>query len=509
MKSVVTRHELNPSFQPLPNSYSAFLPVLSGLYVNVNNNSLNLDDLLSPRQIDGNYKTAWFYSDANSIDDFYQRMKTNTQIYTENSINLYSFGIRILDKSYITVGLNTKVNAGVFIPKDLARLLLYGTSEPEKVNSFNLDRFGIRANAYTELALGYSQEIDSKLTVGGKLKLLAGHGNVTTKIDRFRLNASRERWNFDINGDVNISAPGIEYTLDERDRVDEFGLYKSKNFSAGDLSGGTGVAFDLGANYKLLDDRLMVSAAVLDLGFIKWKGKNAVRVPINGSFEFEGMDITFEDGAASWDEGYFDNVQDSIYYSAEYKPYMSKLAAKIILGAEYGILDNKMSFGALSKSTIVNKCLFQEITASFNYIQFDFFNASLSYSLLNGRFGTIGLGLGGRLGPFNLFFAGDYMPVKFAKGHIPYKNQAVNVQMGFLLNFGKRKARTEAIQPVPETVQPELETIQSDLEVEQTESEVEQTESEGEQTASEGEQTESEGEQTESETTEEQNVDVE
>jgi hypothetical protein len=200
--------------------------------------------------------------------------------------------------------------------------------------------------------------------------------------------------------------------------------------------GGFGLAIDLGANYKLFDDRLTVSASLLDLGFIGWKAKNAANMRVNGQYEFEGVDFEFEDGVAKWDEGYFDDIEESIDYSTSFKSYTSALAAKVLLGAEYGILDNKLTFGGLSKSTIINKTVFQEITASVNYLQFDWFNASLSYSLLNGRFGTLGIGLGGRLGPVNLYVAGDYFPARYTNQFIPYKNKSFNYQFGLLFNFG-------------------------------------------------------------------------
>jgi hypothetical protein len=259
---------------------------------------------------------------------------------------------------------------------------------------------------------------------------------VTTKIDKIRLNASRERWDFEIDGTVNMSVPNPKYELDDQGRIENVDFDPFGDFRFGNLVGGVGAALDLGANYKLLDDKLTVSASVLDLGFIKWNDRNVANMPVNGNFEFEGVEIKFEDGVANWDEDYFDNIQDDINYTTTFEPYISGLAAKIMLGAEYGILNNYLTFGGLSKSTIINKSVFQEITASVNYLQFNFFNASLSYSLLNGRFGTVGLGLGGRLGPINIYVAGDYMPMKYAKQHIPYKNKAFNFQMGVLLNIG-------------------------------------------------------------------------
>jgi hypothetical protein len=448
METVATRHELNPSFQPLPNSYYSLLPVYSGLYISLGNNSLALEDVVYPkRTVGGESKTIMFYNSEGSVDDFYKRLKNTTRIYSEVDLKLFAMGLRLRNNDYLTIGLSTKTSAGVFIPKDLMKLLIYGAPDETGINSFNLDRFGVRANIYTELAAGYSRQIDDRLTVGGKFKLLMGHANLTTKIDRIRLNASRDRWDINIKGTVNMSAPSAEYELDDEDRIENVN-FDFDDFSSGSLTGGYGVAIDLGANYKLMDDRLRVSAALLDLGFISWKKANAANMPVNGSFEFEGVDIGFEDGVANWDEGYFDNIEDNIEYSTTFKSYSSALAAKVMLGAEYGILDNKLTFGALSRSTIINKSIFQEITASANYVQFSFFNASLSYSLLNGSFGTYGLGLGGRLGPINIYLAGDYMPMKYTKQGVPYKNRAFNIQWGFLLNFGHK-----AVKKVTETVE--------------------------------------------------------
>jgi hypothetical protein len=441
MKTVSTRHELNPSFQPFANSYYSTIPVFSGLYISAGNNSLSFDNILYPKNTGGENQTTWFFNSDDNIDKLYNSLRETTHIYSETDFRLFAFGFRILDNSYITVGLDTKSNVGVFIPKDFAKLLIYGTPDTIGINSFDFDRFGIRANVYTELALGYSQKIDQKLAVGGKLKLIIGHANAATKIDRFKLNASKDKWDFDIKGTVNMSIPGAKYELDEQNRIEDINM---EDFKAGDLMGGFGVAVDLGANYKLLDDKLTVSASLLDFGFIGWKAKNASNTPVDGHFDFEGIEFEFEDGVAKWDEGYFDNIQDNINYTTTSKAYTSALAAKVLLGAEYGILNNWLTFGGLSKSTIINKTVFQEITASVNYLQFEFFNASLSYSLLNGRFGTIGIGVGGRLGPFNIYVAGDYFPAKYTSQFIPHKNKAFNLQTGFLLNFGhSAKAKVE------------------------------------------------------------------
>jgi hypothetical protein len=437
MKTVSTRHELNPSFQPVTNGYYSTIPVFSGFSTEIGNNSISLENILYPKNVDGKYKTIWFFHEKGNIGDFYKNLKTTAQIYTEVDLRLFALGFKMQNNSYLTIGLNTKSSTGVFVPKDLAKLLVYGTLEKDKVNSFNLDRFGVRENLYTELAVGYSRAIDKKLTVGGKLKLLAGHANATTEITKFRLDASRDKWNFDIRGTVNASVPNVTYDLDEQNKIETVNTDRIiDDLKFGNLLAGFGLAFDLGANYKLLNDRLTVSASLLDFGFIGWNAKNAVNIPVDEQFEFDGIEIEIKDGTANWDEDYFDNVLNDINYSTSFNSYMSALAAKILIGAEYEILDNYLTLGALSKSTIINRSVFQEITASVNYLQFDYFNVSLSYSLLSGRFSTFGLGLGGRIGPVNIYLASDYLPAHYTKQFIPYKSKAFNLQMGILFNWG-------------------------------------------------------------------------
>jgi hypothetical protein len=437
METVSTRHELNPSFQPIPRGYYSTIPILSGISVSAGNNSLTFSDIILPQGSGGRSRTSLFYSSAAAIDNLYNNLRKTTHVYAEVDLRLFAFGIRINDSAYLTIGLNTKETANLFVPRDLFKFAAYGTADTVGVNSFNFDRLGIRSNVYTELAVGYSQKVLPKLIVGGKLKFLVGHSNLNAKIDRFRLNASRERWDFDIKGSLDMSIPGAEYELDDQGKIEKV---NAKQIAARNVIGGFGVAVDLGANYKLFDDRLTVSASLLDLGFIAWKAKNASHTSFDGNYEFDGIDFEFKDGVAEWDEDYFDNIEENIEYkTVASKSYSSTLAAKVFLGAEYGLWDNKMSVGLLSKSTIVNKTVFEEITASANYIQFKNFNASLSYSLINGRFGTIGLGLGGRLGPVNLYLAGDYFPAKYTTQYIPHKNKAFNLQMGILFNFGYKK----------------------------------------------------------------------
>jgi hypothetical protein len=324
--------------------------------------------------------------------------------------------------------------------------MLYGAPDTTKANRYNLKGFGANANAYTELAFGYSHNADENLTLGGKVKLLLGQANISAKSSDFMLETSREKWMARMNSEVNMTLPYMDYVLDDEGKIDldETKFREPDNgsdyFQLLTKPNGLGGALDLGASYYMLDNRLHLSAAVLDLGFIRWKGKGAAKIKADDHFEFEGLDLEVDDdGEIKW--GDFMETLESFADSIKYRTtlgesYSTGLPAKILLGVEYGVLDNKITFGLLSKTTIVNKSLYEEITTSVNFLPIDNFNTSISYSWLNGRFGNIGLGIGGRLGPVNLYVAADYLPLRYARGGYPTHTQQFNFRSGLVLSFG-------------------------------------------------------------------------
>ncbi len=440
MKTIPVRHELNPAYQPLSNIYID-LPVLPSVQIGFGNNSLTFGDVVYPKKIDGKIQTITFLHPEGNVADFYNSLKKNTKVHSEFQMDLLSFGFRV-KKHYFTLGIQTKADISAHIPKDLFKLVLYGTPDSTGVNKYNLGNYAMKATAYSEVGLGYSYEVNEHLTVGGKLKYLMGHANASTKINKLNLNASRDSWDADIDGTINASIPYSTYRLDEENRLDnvkvEFPDKVADYFNLFSKPQGNGVAIDAGATYKILDNHLTFSLSVLDVGFIRWK-RNVVNIPVKGSFTFEGLDIKVEDGEVDWDEDYFQDMLDSIHYETTFNKYNTWLSAKVMAGVEYAILDQKITFGLLSKSTIDNGSIFEEITTSVNFLPINWFNTTFSYSWINGRFSNLGLGIGGRLGPWSMYIAGDYIPLRYTSEAVPYKTQYVNIKMGLMLTFGNPK----------------------------------------------------------------------
>ena len=451
MKTVSTRNDLNPAFQSYPNVYVQ-LPVISGFYFAGGNNSLIMNDVIFPKFGE---TVTFLHPEFGDKDKLYDRLKKDTRIFTETQIDLIGFGFRAKKKNFFTFGISEKINVSTTLPKDLFKLALYGTPDTINMNEFNLKHLNVNANIYTEIALGYSRNVNDDLTVGGKAKFLLGQANISMKSKEFTLDASREQWVAHMNSEINVSAPYMEYYINDEKKLDSLNFNEpdktSDYFDLLKKPSGFGGALDLGVSYYILNKHLHLSAAVLDVGYMRWN-KNTAKITANGDFEFEGATIEIDENnkvdLAKLEDA-FKDFEDSVKYKTTTgESYGAWLPTKVMLGAEYGVLENKITFGVLSKTIIANQKLYEELTASVNFLPAKWFNASISYSCMNGRWSNLGLGLGGRVGPFNLYVAADYIPLKYTpkypvsddfKFWLPTHTQQVNIKTGIVLNFGYRE----------------------------------------------------------------------
>ena len=83
------------------------------------------------------------------------------------------------------------------------------------------------------------------------------------------------KYSADAQVSTTVKGGGLKYNQD--------GTISGFDFKAEDAGvAGLGFGIDLGASYKVLDN-LTVSAAVLDLGYINWKGSETTMATINAT----------------------------------------------------------------------------------------------------------------------------------------------------------------------------------------------------------------------------------
>lgn len=453
MENVPIRNNLNPAFQPSTQSYIS-LPIIGFLQFNVGNNSLSIKDVI----YNVNGKTISFLHPDGDVNRFYNTLKETSIIRADFQTNLLSFGFKY-KTAFFNFSLIEKVEGFGGIPKDFFRISLYGTTSINS-NSFNLRGLQTDITAYTEAAVGYSKQLNDQLTVGTKVKFLVGNANVSNSNGELSIEANAEKWTLKGSGVTNFSMPSA---INISDNLNSIGINKPTKVSDWVQPLGYGAGLDFGATY-LLTDRITFSAALLDIGFINWK-QNVQNVNFKVDYTLDGVgQINSSDGTTSFIDVYnrlvtenalVDSLSQALIASntntQTSNTYTVGTTAKLNLGIEYELYKKYLSLGLLSRTFIFKKMVSEEITASVNARPTDWFNATASYSIVNGEFGSIGAGIGLKTGFINWFAAADYIPFQKTTLYLtqpinmniplPYNTKNVNFSMGVNLVFDNRGVR--------------------------------------------------------------------
>ncbi len=474
MEDTHYRQQLNPAL--LPNQGYFNIPVLGAVSATVGSTSLGYQDIIDIIDDSGN-----FYSNPN----FLKRLKDRNNLNVNFSTEILSAGW-YKGKNFWSFNVGVRTDIGASLTRSMFTFLNEMDELDDRWRNSNYDISGQKMdiNAYGEIGLGYARQINSRLTIGGKVKFLLGIGNMKMKIDNVLMNANipsdtriteLENMHFSNNPDEaaqQIQAlqteignyyahlavdASLESSFKGLDLVQEEGqnYISDFKFRSKDLGiAGYGFGIDLGASYKIMDN-LTVSASVLDLGFISWtKGStkiasaNPTPVDIVGSDYLNGVDPNDAQGSADAIKTNINRLQDdaSTYMNRvnggevlDYemlqlqvdesgKSRQSKLASTIVVGAEYGFLNNKLGVGVLSTTRFVQPRTLTELTFSANYRPKHAVNVALSYSVIQSAGKSFGLAL--KLGP--VFLGTDYM-------FLGKNSNSVSGFVGISVPLGKRK----------------------------------------------------------------------
>ena len=473
MEGTHYRQQLNPALTPTKGYFN--LPVIGAVNATVGSTSLGYQDIIDIIDDGDDFYTK---------PDFMNRLKDNNKLNVNFSTEILSAGW-YKGKNFWSFNIGLRTDIGANLTKNMFTFLNEMETVEENWRNSNYDISGqqLNINAYTEIGLGLSRQINSRLTVGARVKALLGIGNMELKLNRVAMSAnlpsdqqinqwsSESYWNsmtpsqaaqaaqelkdkfnnyhanLTVGAELKSSFKGLELQEEEgKDYVTDF------DFDSGKLGiAGYGIGIDLGASYKILDN-LTVSASVLDLGFISWSksstkiaSANPDPIDIKGSTYANMVDPNTVMNAVNQlqndAQGYMDRVTNGdvldydmlqLEVSDAKESRKSRLASILVLGAEYGFFNNKLAVGVLSTLVLYSPDALTELTFSANYRPKSWFNVALSYSAIQSAGKSFGLGL--KLGP--LFVGTDYM-------FLGKNSNSVNGFVGVSIPLGGRKASKE------------------------------------------------------------------
>lgn len=432
MDNLPTRNKLNPAYQPERGYFN--IPVIGALGVSVTSNALSVQDFTDI----ADNETSFLFNDK-----FMRHLKDDNRINFDFNTDIISFGF-YSGKGFWTVNLGVRGMVNSSLPKSMFEFARDADElDIEHIRDYDIRNMKIYSDVYGELALGYSRPINERLTVGGKFKVLLGGANVNMNIEHLQVKSNGESFDVLGKGDMNIAMKGLDI-IDDTDNETGNEYVSDFDFDSPGISG-FGVGFDLGATYKLLDN-LTLSAAILDLGFIKWGKSSTSTLNMNQQHTFDPYNFSGDDADLDFNgDGVVDDSDLEYYQKGSVdildldlfqfqkgtpKSYTTTLRSTLNIGAEYSILNDKIGFGLLSSTHFILPKAITELTASANFRPVRWFEGTISYSFIQSNFKTFGLGL--KFGP--LFIGTDYMITR------SFKNlQTASGYLGISIPLGKRK----------------------------------------------------------------------
>ena len=438
LENAPMRHTINPAFQPVQSFYMAF-PAIGYTNIWLGNYDLTLSDWVYKNPT-GNAVTALHPAEK----DVWNKLPNLLTIDENATINLFSVGWQVRERGFFHINATERLISTMKVPKAILNGMVDQNITMNE--EFNI----MSSSAYAEVAFGYSHYINEQWTVGAKAKLLLGHGYMDATVDQFNFRSSTEEVSLVAQG--SLRQAGIMRDLIALDLNNQSWTYL--------IPSGYGAAFDLGVTYKPIE-MVQISAAVTDLGFIKWTGQLGERkdlkpieggkLSINETYSGAG-DLQYDDyisnGKFQMGDLMADLKNNLQLYKDEFlqydpttiDPITNMIHANLNIGVDANFWKNRVGVGVHSHTCFMTDTITEEVTLGAAFRPCRWFNIAASYSFLNGKSSNMGAAFG--FAPYDGFMltvAADYIPMTYIAGEkiqLPYKTSGVNLAVGITIVAG-------------------------------------------------------------------------
>lgn len=441
--------ELNPALTPSKNVYIG-LPLLTGVNVGAANNFVLFNDIF--------YKTtgeevSTIFDSESRMSAFLSKVRPSNFVDSHFATQLLGIGFTSGEKNYFSIDLNVKVKATTTLPGDFLKVALKGNDSfvGSKIDMSTLDADAV---GYAELAFGYSREVNSRFKYGIRPKLVLGVATVSTNVKGLEVNIANDYTHIlDVDMESRVSGP-VEVIVDEEGNVDDI---QTKDLDIKSFSDAMdyifkkpnlGVGIDFGFEYAL-SPRLRFSAAVNDIGVIRWNNDVSV-VSAQGQFTYKGLDLgeiakgntTFEEAT----DELIDSLKNCTQFTSTTNSFFTMLPTSVNVGLGLD-LSSWFTLGALSQTRFYGGKIRESVTLSGN-ANLKLISATVAYTITENNYCNIGGGIAFNLGIGKLYVIADNIPISYNKiilneGDtqflLPTKWNLMHIRAGLNLTFGRRE----------------------------------------------------------------------
>lgn len=434
------RMQLNPALAPARGYIH--IPVVGNTSAMIRSNALNVSDIfdLLKNASDDDYYTT---------DKFYNRLQDQNKAFATMASDLFAVGTW-QGNSFMSFNISMRADGNLSVARELFTFMrdmkgMNTNDYSEYTRSIGGNRMNLYA--YTEIGFGYTRIINDRWTIGGRLKGLLGLGNVDFKVNKAEINTRLQG----IDPNIDWTTAGPDELMDatgtatidvDADLVTTFhgldlitnsdGYIDDVKFKVGKMGvSGLGAAIDAGLAFNVSRE-FTLSAAVTDLGFIRW-AKGSTRVAhantqnLNFDAENPGDLMRFTSVVGTGEALNMDMARLTIDDQGA-KARTTSIASTMSLGGEYRLMEDKIRLGALFTNRFARLENESELTFSVDYHASSLVDLAVSYSPI--MCGGQSLGLAVKAGP--LFVGTDYL-------YMGNNSRCLNALVGLSIPLGKRE----------------------------------------------------------------------
>ena len=429
----------NPATYTVDNGY--FDLAIGGINFGLINSGLKYDKFF---KFDGNG-----YPTTLDLDKGIASLQNVNYLNTYLNFDIFNCGLRT-KHGYFTYTHRLRETESLSFTKDLLQLIAQGNASfLGDSNPANIE-LSVAARVYQEFDFGYQMALTDHLDIGIRAKFLMGFADVKANALSAKLYTDPDTYAMKLALDpitVRGTFPyqfqiGDDYALSIVDR----------RFNPANLFRNYGFGFDLGAAYQI-NDEWGVAAAINDLGLISWNNYSVefkAEVQDGGSF-YEDGSIVFP-GLNSdqlhgllFDSTYVNSLMYSLsgYYQLSVNPlarYNTGLNTNFMVRGYYNITPEHRftaQFSGYNCGLGIKPALTLAYTGSFG----GKYDVVATYTIMNGRFDNLGVGLSANFGGILLYVASNNIIGFFN----PANSSQLNVQLGISFTSGESTSRSEKV----------------------------------------------------------------
>ena len=270
---------------------------------------------------------------------------------------------------------------------------------------------------FNDFGISLTQKFD-KLKIAARVKILSGINAVSTGNKDFSLKTDKDVYQLTLKTNYEL------FTAPSRS---VYNLINGSGVLVTNVQG-KGIGFDLGAAYDV-NEKISVSAAIIDLGSIKWNGSSNTSI---GENTYRGVDAT---KLFTGDKSFKVAVNsDTLLAQLKFKTvenitFKTDIPTAFNLSGTYKI-NEKLSSAVLLSSTSFRGKRYNSLLINAQYQLIPLINVGLSYGLRN-SYSMLGANIALNKGIFQVFALSDNI-LGLAR---PVKSANANGRVGINLRF--------------------------------------------------------------------------